>query len=59
MTLKEEDEFIQHILANCDATMAAVAESTTQTATSEGTLMEWEVNNLDFVRSNGRIACPH
>jgi hypothetical protein len=53
MTLEEEDEFIQHILANHDAAMAAVAESTTQTAMSEGTLVEWEVDDLNFVRSNG------
>jgi hypothetical protein len=37
MTLEEEDKFIQHILANCDATMATTARSTTHTATSEGT----------------------
>jgi hypothetical protein len=53
MTLEEEDEFIQHITANCDATMAAIAESTTHMATSEGTLVEWEVDDSDFVRSNG------
>jgi hypothetical protein len=52
MTMEEEDEFVQHILANCDATMAAIAESTTQTAMSKGTLVEQEVNNSDFVRSN-------
>jgi hypothetical protein len=53
MTLEEEDEFIQHILANRDAAMAATAGWTTHTATSEGTLVEWEVDELDFVRSNG------
>jgi hypothetical protein len=37
MTLEEEDEFIQHILANCDAAMAAAAGSMTHTATSKGT----------------------
>jgi hypothetical protein len=58
MTLEEEDEFIQHILANRDAAMATVAESTTHMAMSEGTLVEREVNDSDFVRSNGRIACP-
>jgi hypothetical protein len=52
MTLEEEDEFIQHILANRDATRAAVAESTTHMAMSEGTLVEQEVNNSDFVKSN-------
>jgi hypothetical protein len=53
MTLEEEDGLIQHILANHNATMAAIAESTTQKATSKGTLVEWEVGDLDFVRSNG------
>jgi hypothetical protein len=52
MTLDEEDEFIQHILANRDATMAAAAASTTQTATSKGTLVEREVDDADFVRSS-------
>jgi hypothetical protein len=52
MTLDEEDEFIQHILANRDAAMAAAAALTTQMATSEGTLVEREVNNADFVRSS-------
>jgi hypothetical protein len=53
MTLEEEDEFIQHILANRDTAMAAIAGSTTHTAMSEGTLVEQEVDNSDFVRSNG------
>jgi hypothetical protein len=54
MTLEEEDEFIQHILANRDAAMAAAVGSTTHTtATSEGTLVEREVDESDFVRSNG------
>jgi hypothetical protein len=52
MTLDEEDEFIQHILANHDAAMAAVAGLTTHMATSEGTLVEQEVDESDFVRSN-------
>jgi hypothetical protein len=52
MTLEEEDEFIQHILANRDTAMAATAGSMTNTATSEGTLVEWEVDESDFVRSN-------
>jgi hypothetical protein len=53
MTLEEEDEFIQHILANCDAALAAAAGSTTKMATSEGTLVEQEVDKSDVVRSNG------
>jgi hypothetical protein len=53
MTLEEEDEFIQHILANRDTAMAAVAESMTHMAMSEGTLVEREVDDSDFVRSNG------
>jgi hypothetical protein len=52
MTLDEQDEFIQQVLANRDTAMAAVAESTTQMGTSEGTLVEREVDNSDFVRSS-------
>jgi hypothetical protein len=53
MTLEEEDEYIQHVLANRDAAMATTIGLTTHTATSEGTLVEREVNESDFVRSNG------
>jgi nitrate/TMAO reductase-like tetraheme cytochrome c subunit len=53
MTLDEEDEFIQRIMANRDAAVAAAAESTTYTATSEGTLVERKVEDADFVRSSG------
>jgi hypothetical protein len=53
MTLDEQDEFIQQVMANCDAAMAAVAESTTHMGTSEGTLVEREVDEMDFVRSSG------
>jgi hypothetical protein len=53
MMLDEEDHFIQQIMANCDAAVAAAAESTTQTSTSEGTLVEREVDDTDFVRSSG------
>jgi hypothetical protein len=53
MTLDQEDGFIQHILPNRDAAMASAATSTTQTATSEGALVEREVDNTDFVRSSG------
>jgi hypothetical protein len=35
-------------MANRDAAMAATAESMTQTGTSEGTLVEREVDNLDL-----------
>jgi hypothetical protein len=49
MTLDEEDKFIQQIMANRDAAMAAVAESTTYMGTSEGTLVEREVEDTDFV----------
>jgi hypothetical protein len=52
MRLDEEDEFIQNIMANCDAAMAAVAESTTHTGSSEGTLVDREINNTDFIRSS-------
>jgi hypothetical protein len=53
MMLEEEDKFIQHVLANRDAVMAATAGSTTHMAMSEGTLVEREVNESDFTRSNG------
>jgi hypothetical protein len=52
MMLDEEDSFIQRIMANRDAAVAAAAESMTYTATSEGTLVEREVENTDFVRSS-------
>jgi hypothetical protein len=52
MTLDEEDSFIQRIMANCNAAVAAAAESTTYMATSEGTLVEREVKDADFVRSS-------
>jgi hypothetical protein len=53
MTLDEEDSFIQRIMANHNVAMAAAAASTTQTETSEGTLVEREVDDADFVRSSG------
>jgi hypothetical protein len=53
MTLDEQDEFIQHIMANRDAGMAAAAESMTSARTSEGTVVEREVDESDFVRSSG------
>jgi hypothetical protein len=40
MTLDEHDEFIQQVMANRNAAMAAVAESMTHMGTSEGTLVE-------------------
>jgi hypothetical protein len=52
MTLDEQDEFIQQIMANHDAAVTATAESTTHTGTSEGTLVEREVDDMDFVRSS-------
>jgi hypothetical protein len=53
MMLDERDDFIQQIMANCDTVMAAAAELTTQMGTSEGTLVEREVDNADLVRSSG------
>jgi hypothetical protein len=58
MTLDEQDEFIQQIMANHDTAVAAAAESTTHMGTSKGTLVEREVDNSDFVRSSRRIAHP-
>jgi hypothetical protein len=52
MTLDEQDEFIQQVMANRDAAIAAIAESTTHMGTSEGTLVEREVDECDFVRSS-------
>jgi hypothetical protein len=52
MMLDEED-FIQQIMANHDAAAAATSASTTQTNTSEGTLVKKEVDDADFVRSSG------
>jgi hypothetical protein len=52
MMLDEQDEFIQQIMANRDAAVAAAVESTTQAGTSEGTLVEREVDDTDFVRSS-------
>jgi hypothetical protein len=52
MTLDEQDKFIQHIMAKRDAEMAVVAESTTSACTSEGTVVECEVDKSDFVRSS-------
>jgi hypothetical protein len=43
-------------LANHDAAIAAIAELTTLTGTSECTLVEWEIDNLNFVRSSRWIA---
>jgi hypothetical protein len=53
MMLDEQDKFIQHIMAKRDAEMAVVSESTTSACTSEGTVVECEVDELDFVRSSG------
>jgi hypothetical protein len=52
MTLDEQVDFIQHIMANCDTAVAAAAGSTTQMDTRKGTLVEGEVDNADFVRSS-------
>jgi hypothetical protein len=53
MMLDEEDHFIQQIMANRDAAVAAASVLTTQTSTSEGTLVERKVDDADFVRSSG------
>jgi hypothetical protein len=52
MMLDKQDNFIQQIMANRDAAMAAAAESTTQMGTSKGTLVEREADNSYFVRSS-------
>jgi hypothetical protein len=53
MTLDEEDHFIQQIMTNRDAAAATASASTTQMSTSEGMLVEREVDDADFVRSRG------
>jgi hypothetical protein len=53
MMLDEQDEFIQHIMVNHDTAIAAVAELTTHTGTSKGTLVKREVDDSDIVRSSG------
>jgi hypothetical protein len=52
MTLDEQDEFIQRIMANRDAAVAAAAGSMTQMDISEGMLVEREVDDMDFARSS-------
>jgi hypothetical protein len=53
MMLDEQDEFIQCIMANRDAEMVVVvAESVTLACTSEGKVVEREVDDSDFVRSS-------
>jgi hypothetical protein len=52
MTLDEQNEFIQQIMANCNAAVAAAAELTTHTGTYKGMLVEREVDGTDFVRSS-------
>jgi hypothetical protein len=52
MTLNEQDKFIQRIMANRNAAVAVAAESTTHMGSSKGTLVEREVDDLDFVRSS-------
>jgi hypothetical protein len=52
MMLDEEDSFMQRIMANHNAAMAAAAASMTQTETAKGTLVEREVDDADFVQSS-------
>jgi hypothetical protein len=53
MMLDEQDEFIQHIMANRDTAVAAAAESTIHTGSSKGILVDREVDDADFIRSSG------
>jgi hypothetical protein len=39
-------------MANCDAAVAATAELMTYMGTGEGTLVEREVEDVDFVQSS-------
>jgi hypothetical protein len=53
MTLDEQDEFIQNIMANRNAAMATIAMSTTHTGSDKGMLVDREVDDMDFIRSSG------
>jgi hypothetical protein len=53
MMLDAQDKFIQNIMANCNAAMAAVVELTTHTESSEDTLVDREIDDTDFIRSSG------
>jgi hypothetical protein len=55
LTIDEEDNMVEHILANWNAAMAATAAST---HLSEGTIIKHEVSEEDFVWSSGWIVCP-
>jgi hypothetical protein len=46
----EEDEMVERVLANHDAAVATTAASA---HLSEGTIIEREVSEEDFVRSSG------
>jgi hypothetical protein len=48
MTLDEEDDFIQKIMANHNAAAAVTSASTTRMGTSKGTLVEREVDDSDL-----------
>jgi DnaJ-class molecular chaperone len=50
MTLDEQDEFIQHVMANRDTAVAAAAESITHMGSSEGMLVDRKVDDVDFIR---------
>jgi hypothetical protein len=52
MTLDEQDEFIQWIMANRNAAVAATAELMTEIETSKDALVERDVDDTDFVRSS-------
>jgi hypothetical protein len=52
MMLDEQDEFIQNIMANHDIAVAATAESKTHTGSNKGTLVDREVDDMDFIRSS-------
>jgi hypothetical protein len=55
LTIDEEDDMVKCILANCDAAMAATAALTHP---SEGTIIECEVSEEDFVWSQWVNSMP-
>jgi hypothetical protein len=49
MTIDEQDEFIQQMMADCNMTIAAFREASLM---SDVTIIECKVSEVDFVRSS-------
>jgi hypothetical protein len=48
--MDKQDMFVEYMMANCNALMMAAREAT---QASEGSVLEWEVSEEDFLRSSG------